>query len=339
MKTLWVRLIVLSFISIVTSFVDVQYRAQAHQSRPDCLTLQKACSLLGEKPLQLIPLKQGTLRISKGSSVKFDDEGIMTLIRGQFSLESISSVKVKTLYASIEVKEGEALLQVKDMIVNLTNLSGKVTYTPRGEKNPGDLLSVFGIYDLPKGYSIYFSGITEAGVAKTGFPHPAAVDPLIRTWASLYLKSEKNSLKDKMKEFMISWSEATELASRWYRETYLNEIEKHEAEQRRWALLRAQKAAENEKWKSLFRKRNYIGTDSDSDADEVFSVSDKNTTHKESQSNRSAKQPIRSERKPASSALPEKNEKDIAQEAPPSANIIEEPVVEKLRSLDDIPLE
>ncbi|MCB0350913.1 MAG: hypothetical protein KDD38_07005, partial [Bdellovibrionales bacterium] len=84
---------------------------------------------------------------------------------------------------------------------------------------------------------------------------PAEIDPLIKNWSQFYSLKDKSIFKNDLKNFMSAWSGASSLVGPWYVEVVQREIASQEAEEARQARLKAEREAENNKYRDMFRRR------------------------------------------------------------------------------------
>jgi hypothetical protein len=240
----------------VTAFsLNVKVRASNIVVPENCVELQnQPCSIYNQKDIEVLNTAQAEIRMVKGASLTKVSEGEYKLLRGVFvvnvkpgeKIASDNKINITTLYGSLQIKNGEAVIEVKDLVTHFTNISADLKYHPRGESST---------YALPSGFSSYFAKITKTGVAETGYPRPAEIKPLLRLWSSSYKLSELSQFEVKLKDFKIMWEKATELVGPWYVDTVKREIAAQEKEEARLARIRAAIEAENKKYQDMFRKK------------------------------------------------------------------------------------
>ncbi len=216
----------------------------AKNTREDLTT---ACAVHSQDGIDKMKMASAEVHMSIGASVLRETGSEIKVVRGLVRVAAKNATRVKTLYGEIFLADGEVLIEAVDSLVKFTNLSSEsLKYTPLGEKMS---------HDLPVGFATYYAQVTTSGVADTGYPHPAEIEPLIRSWSKLYPRSEKKQLVHAIKDFMVSWKGATEMVGSWYLDTVEREIASQQAEEDRIARLKAKRDAENLKMRDMFRQR------------------------------------------------------------------------------------
>jgi hypothetical protein len=231
---------------ILVSVLEVRVHAMPTEYPKNCLESEESCAIQNEKNAQFINTQAASISLGEGASLNRKSDSEFQLIRGTFKVYAKSDVKLLTLFGEMTLTEGDVLVEVKDQVVNFTNLSADLKYSPRGESQN---------YNLPVGFSMYLSRITKTGVAEAGMPRPAEIEPLIKIWSRLYSRQQKSQFISDLKEFMVSWRAAIQFVGPWYLDTVQRSIASQEAEDARRARLKAEQDRENNKYREMFRKR------------------------------------------------------------------------------------
>lgn len=245
------RLIQIS-LAIFVFALDVKVRARVIELPHGCVKAQSACAVLNLSGVFENKVSWGTFRVGEGSSYVLNEDKQVRLVRGHFLVDAHEPVEVSTLYGFFKIKSGRVFFDVKDQIINFTNISSDLSYQPRGDVQK---------YDLPQGFANYLTQISSNGVAETGFPKVAELKPLVKGWGELYGKTELQLFKTQLKTFSVVWTKAQKIVGPWYTATVEREVAEEKAEEARQAAIRERTRKENERWKSMFRERNYLGVD------------------------------------------------------------------------------
>lgn len=215
--------------------------------RPQLSGPYSPCAFYTENNIEHLKTPSANLSLVRGASVVSDPLNKIKLIRGLVHVKANAATTLSTLYGELKWSDGEILVEAVDSLVKFTNLSSSdFRYHPRGEISD---------HELPIGFSTYFSKITQSGVAETGYPHPAEIESLIKSWSKVYSRTEKSRFTKDIKDFMVFWHAATQLVGPWYLDTIKREIAAEEAETARKARLKAMRDAENNMLREMFRKR------------------------------------------------------------------------------------
>lgn len=169
-----------------------------------------------------------------------------TLVRGIVRIDAKDTIKINNRFGDVIVSNGQALIEAHDDQLIFINLSGVLRYMPAGENQ---------YYELPMGYSSFFTHVNKSGVAVTGFPRPADIDPLLKRWALTVPQAQRGVLAEEFRRFSRIWRKSTEQASQWYVSTISRELASLRAEEARQARLKAIRETENKKYQEMFRRR------------------------------------------------------------------------------------
>lgn len=230
---------------VLVSVLDVRVRARTLEDPKNCAQ-EKKCAIHSENSIETLMTSSAKIKITPGATIIREPDESVKVVRGVVKVTAKPTSIVRTLYGDLQVTDGDVLIEAADSVVKFTNLSAQLIYTPRGEKQG---------HSLPIGFSNYLAGITKSGVADTGYPHPAEIQPLIKTWGRVFVRAEKSSFANDLKKFMQIWHQATRLVGPWYVSIVQREIAAHEAEEARLARLKAEREAEENKYRIMFRKR------------------------------------------------------------------------------------
>jgi hypothetical protein len=232
--------------------VDVKVRARVVDLPKGCVKTESPCAVLTVDGVYKKEFPWGVLRSNGGDSYFVMNQHQVKLIRGHFVIEAHEPVEVVTLLGDMQIRQGHAYLDVRDREVHFTNISSRFDYKPLGESKN---------FDLPKGFSNVLRAISQNGVAESGFPKIAEVRPLVKGWGGLYGRKEVGVFKGQLQQFMQAWTKAQQEIGPWYAETVARAIASEKAEEARQAALKARQRVEAERWKVIFRERNYLGVD------------------------------------------------------------------------------
>ncbi len=233
--------------------LDVKVRARVIELPHGCVKGEAACAVLNLSGVLKKKMVWGDLRVSEGGSYLITSANQLRLIRGHFFVEAHEPIEVSTLYGVFKVKFGRAFFDVRDQIVNFTNVSSSdFKYQPRGDQQD---------YELPVGFANYLTLISTNGAAEAGYPKIAELKPLVKGWGGLYGQGEIATFKSQLNTFALVWTKAQKIVGPWYTDTVNREIAAEKAEEARLAAIRARQRAESEHWRALFRDRNFVGVD------------------------------------------------------------------------------
>jgi hypothetical protein len=205
--------------------------------------------LLARKNIVQVSSSFYQIRAHYGAALVYSkDKNNISLVRGLIQVEAKAETQIHMLYGDLIFSDGEVLIEASDSGSVFTNLSSTtLNYMPRGEKSDQ--------YELPMGFSNYFSRITPSGVAETGIPKPIELEKLVIKWSQLFARKERNVFTDKIKKFKPYWLKATEVVGPWYTESFERKLAEQEAEEERVRRIKAKIAAENKKFQDMFRSR------------------------------------------------------------------------------------
>jgi hypothetical protein len=235
-------------------FFCVELRVKAAIDDPkDCSQNSSVskCLAKSDKNFESLSFSRGKVQFTKGSIAERQSNESVKVMSGLFSLVSDGELSVTSLYGDVILeKNAKALIEVKQHAINIVSIDGQVYYQPRGEVKK---------YNLPNGFATYMSRILSGGVAEAGFPRAAELDNLIKNWSQFYKSSEFEAFRVDMQSFKTKWDEAVKLTGPWYKDTYERELASHNAEVERQRLWAEKQRRDEEKYKTLFRKRSLEG--------------------------------------------------------------------------------
>lgn len=235
-------------IFLLAMTVDVRVRAKPIEVPKKCTELyDQECAILAQSALEDFKTPSGMqVFITKNSSLVRKSANEITMVRGSARVSATDNVVIRNLYGELTLNGGVVIIEASDSLFKFTNLSAKLFYRPRGEKVS---------HELPVGYSTYFAYVTKSGVADTGFPHPAEIEQLIKSWGKLVYNSERKKFAEDLDKFLASWALVTQNVSDWYVDTVQREIASLRSEEERIARLKAAREAEDRKYRNMFRSR------------------------------------------------------------------------------------
>jgi hypothetical protein len=195
-------------------------------------------------------MQDAEIRLAPGASVVKKSPTLLRLVRGSILIKGgDGALKVDGLFGQVDVKGGDALIESGDDLMSLTNISGDVHYRPRGADN--DL-------DLPKGLMNEMGRVGTDGQAMTSYPRSMNLKPLIESWSKFFKKDEFKIFQADFEHFLPAWRAGLDFVGPWYRETVAREIAEHEAELERQKRLREARAKEENYYREMFRRKNFL---------------------------------------------------------------------------------
>jgi hypothetical protein len=226
--------------------VDVHVKAQGLLAE-DCWGKDGQCAVQAGASRRV--MSNSTLRIVLAPQALLErrDPETIQLVRGDFYVESSTSVKMQTPFAKVWcVDDCKALFTRAMNGLEVKSLAGRWRVERVGEPT---------IYALPAGLQLVFGEVSDQGMAQMEFPQSLPWSPTLKQWAALY--PDKMSMwKSEVVQFRHVWRDAVEAVSVLHQTAANRAVAAHDKEvalarQKRLAQLR-----EDEGLRELFRSKN-----------------------------------------------------------------------------------
>jgi hypothetical protein len=237
-------------IIVCASTFDIHVRAARIEEPKNCIEKNIECAVFNSTGSFFFKMAGSEVRLSAGASVVKKAPTVLRIVRGNVLVKAKSdALKIENLFTQIDVKDGAVLIEAFNDEIKITNLSGEVRYRPRGTET--DL-------DLPKGLMNEVGRVGSDGHAISGYPRSMNLKPLIEVWSKFFKKDEFKTLQADFEGFLPYWRAGLDFVGPWYRQTVTREIAEHAAEVERQKRLRAARAVEENYYREMFRRKNFL---------------------------------------------------------------------------------
>lgn len=234
---------------IFASTFDLRVRAARIEEPRNCLKENVHCAVYSPRNSELFKMQDNEVRMAPGSSVVKKTPDVLRVVRGDVLIKAKSGLTIEGLYGQVRVKNGDVLVEAGNEMMRITNLTGEVRYRPRGHGS--DL-------ELPKGLMNELGRVGTNGEAISGYPRSMSLKPLMDVWAKCFKKSEFKILQSDFENFLTHWRVGLDFVGPWYSETVTREIAEHEAELARQKRLREAREREEQYYREMFRRKNFL---------------------------------------------------------------------------------
>jgi hypothetical protein len=208
---------------------------------------QKNCAIQNTGPVSFRSHVNSSQISFGANSVARREHGSFELIQGRFLIESFDHSKWKTLYGTIEMQSGQALVFVGRKSLVVSPLSDQLQVRVVGD----DPVSI------PVGYEGEFFGVNAQGKSLVAYPRVANPHKLIPSWARLYQGSE-NEFRVLIEGYRKVWREQLKTAILWHRGEVERQIASHNQKLEEAKRRRIRREKENARLRQMFRNKNYL---------------------------------------------------------------------------------
>lgn len=234
---------------LLTLMIDLQIDAETVYYPENCWSKDDTCAVQNDsKHPVTLQLHGMQIHMDSQAIVKKEREGEADLARGTLFAKHADTFTWHTPFGDVVCRACQVLLHRDEDSLEVNAIKGRVTIVRKGDGST---------YELPAGFSVQLSSVSNDGRANLDFPQAAPLLLVGKAWARVFPGSTQD-FKKAFSDYVKTWDQAADLSSRMQKEEAERRIASAAAEKEKIEKIRLERRREQERIRKLFREKNYL---------------------------------------------------------------------------------